>query len=147
MCSRDWWRNRCMFLDFAFLLTLFQHICHEINNHVSMMILQMRWNNFYYHTFKFSYEFRLIWLSDQTSFCKIKTCRWNFIAHENFKIEVSQASIVNMTYAFNCFFSQIIFFFLTLFLDAYLSFGNGFQQLYVFLCQTWLIEFISCSLS
>ena len=57
---------------------------------------QMRWNIFCYHTFDFSYQFRLIWLSDQTSFCKINAYRWDFITHENFKIEISQASIVNM---------------------------------------------------
>ena len=52
---------------------------------------------FCYHTFKFSCQFRIIWLLDQTSFCKTKTCRWDIIAHDNFKIEISQASIVNMT--------------------------------------------------
>ena len=77
----------------------FSIICHEIDNHVSMMICwqQMRWNIFCDHTFKFSCQFTLICLSDQTSFYKIKIYRWDFIAHENFKIEISQASIVNMT--------------------------------------------------
>ena len=88
----------------------FTSICHEIDNHVSMMICwwQMRWNIFCYHAFKFSYHFIIIWLLNQTSFCKIKACRWNFISHEYSEIEISQESIVNMTLI--CFFSQIIFF-------------------------------------
>ena len=51
------------------------------------------------------------------------------MAHENFEIEISQVSIVNMTQKSNSFFSQIIFFFLTLSLGAFLSFRNGLQQL------------------
>ena len=90
--------NRFMFLEFAFFWHFFS-ICNEVNNHVSMMIYwrQMHWNIICYHTFKFSCQFRLVRLSDQTSFCKIKASRWDFIAHENLKIKILQASIVNMT--------------------------------------------------
>ena len=96
--DHEWGRMFWNFLDRKQTITLtnqstwhFSSICHEIDNHVSMVICwqQMRWNS--------SVQFRLNWLSDQTSFCKIKTCSWDFITHENFTIEISQARIVNMT--------------------------------------------------
>ena len=79
---------------------------------------QMRWNIFCYHSFKFSCQFRLIWLSDQTSFCKIKSMLvkfhkpWEFwdrnLASEHSQDDVKTVSLAK-SYSFLSLFFLVLF--------------------------------------